>query len=106
MLVREILPHEKAEDEILYPAVSRVLTQDTTTVMSRAHIEIAHQVRRLGRLLDAIVPEGPDGVDIAEMRRLLYGLHAVLRLHTTQEDEDYLSLAEPETLSAERLGRT
>ena len=105
MLVSEILPHEKAEDEILYPAVSRVLTQDTTTVMSRAHIEIAHQVRRLGCLLDAIGPEGPDGVDIAEIRRLLYGLHAVLRLHTTQEDEDYLSLAEPETQPAERLGR-
>jgi hypothetical protein len=64
--------------------------------MSRAHVEIAHQVRRLGRLLDAIGPEGPDEADVIELRRLLYGLHAVLRLHTAQEEEDYLSLGEPE----------
>jgi hypothetical protein len=29
-----------------------------------------------------------------ELRRLLYGLHAVLQLHFAQEDESYLSLAE------------
>jgi len=29
-----------------------------------------------------------------ELRRLLYGLHAILRLHTLQEEESYLSLAD------------
>jgi hypothetical protein len=48
----------------------------------------------LGQLLDDIGPEGPDSEDISELRRLLYGLYAVLRLHTTQEDESYLSLAD------------
>jgi heavy metal translocating P-type ATPase len=99
LLVREVLPHQEAEDEILFPAVSRVLGSDTTVVMSRAHVEIAHQVRRLGRLLDAIGVEGPDEADVTELRRLLYGLHAILRLHTAQEEEDYLSLAEPEEAS-------
>jgi hypothetical protein len=33
--------------------------------------------------------------NVTELRRLLYELHAILRLHTTQEDEAYLSLAEP-----------
>jgi heavy metal translocating P-type ATPase len=103
-LVREVLPHQDAEDEILFPAVSRVLGNDTTVVMSRAHVEIAHQVRRLGRLLDAIGPDGPDEADIAELRRLLYGLQAVLRLHTAQEEEEYLSLAEPEVVGAALAG--
>ena len=62
--------------------------------MSRAHIEIAHLVMRLGHLLDDIDPTTPDEWDLAELRRLLYGLHAVLRLHTAQEDESYLSLAD------------
>ena len=62
--------------------------------MSRGHVEIAHQIRRLGQLLDDIGPDGPDDEDIAELRRLLYGLHAVLRLHTAQEDESYLSMGE------------
>ena len=59
--------------------------------MSRAHIEILHQIRRLGALLDEIGDEEPDVEDIDEIRRLLYGLHAVLRLHTLQEEESYLS---------------
>ena len=62
--------------------------------MSRAHVEIAHLIRRLGRVLDDIDPDGPDDDDIIELRRLLYGLHAILQLHFAQEDEGYLSLAD------------
>jgi len=35
-----------------------------------------------------------DPADIADLRDILYGLHAILRLHTVQEDETYLSLAD------------
>jgi len=65
-----------------------------TAAMSRAHAEIAHQIRRLGQLIDDIGPGQPDEDDIADLRALLYGLHATLRLHTTQEEENYLSLGE------------
>jgi iron-sulfur cluster repair protein YtfE (RIC family) len=92
----ELLPHELAEDEALYPAVAKVLGgRDPTAAMSRTHVEISHHVRRLGRLLDEIPADGPDDDDLSEMRRILYGLHAILRLHFAQEDEGYLSLAEP-----------
>jgi iron-sulfur cluster repair protein YtfE (RIC family) len=97
LLVDEVLPHEQAEDHVLYPALAKVLGgHDPLGPMSRAHAEISHLVRRLGRILDDVDPEAPDDDDIAEIRRLLYGLHAILRLHTTQEEESYLSLAEPE----------
>jgi hypothetical protein len=36
----------------------------------------------------------PDDVDLTDLRALLYGLHAILRLHTIQEDENYLSLSD------------
>ena len=36
----------------------------------------------------------PDEADIADLRGALYGLYAILRLHTVQEDEAYLSLGE------------
>jgi len=95
LLTEQIGPHEKAEEEELYPALDRLLGgSDATATMSRAHIEIAHQIRRLGQLLDDIGPGPPDDVDIAELRALLYGLHAILALHTAQEDESYLSLGE------------
>lgn len=100
-LVEDLLPHEEAEDRALYPAVAAVLGgTDPTGAMSRTHVEIGHHIRRLGRLLDQIPPEGPDEDDLAEIRRLLYGLHAILRLHFAQEDEGYLSLAEPESARA------
>ena len=93
-LIDELLPHEEAEDSALYPAVAAALGgSDPTGSMSRTHVEIGHLVRRLGRVLDALGPEGPDDDDLAEMRRLLYGLDAILRLHFTQEDESFLSLA-------------
>ena len=92
-LAEDLLLHELAEDRALYPAVARALGgNDPTGAMSRGHIEIGHQIHRLGRLLDEVPPEGPDEDDLMEMRRLLYGLHAILRLHFAQEDEGYLNL--------------
>ena len=60
--------------------------------MSRAHAEIARLIRRLGRVVDALDGERPDPSEILEVRRLLYGLHAILRLHFAQEEEGYFSL--------------
>jgi heavy metal translocating P-type ATPase len=94
-LTEELGPHEAAEDATLYPVLARVLGgKDPTGTMSRAHVEIAHLIRRLGRVVDDVGPDGPDDDDIVEFRRLLYGLHAVLQLHFAQEDEGYLSLAD------------
>ncbi|MGZ6957962.1 MAG: heavy metal translocating P-type ATPase [Acidimicrobiia bacterium] len=96
-LVEEIDPHEQAEDHDLYPVLARVLGgNDPTGTMSRAHVEISHLIRRLGRVLDDLGPEGPDPDDIVELRRLLYGLYAILQLHFAQEEEGYLSLADDE----------
>lgn len=102
LLASQVVPHEQAEEQLLYPAVDRILGgTHPTGPMSRAHVEIAHQTRRLGQLLDDIGPDGPDVEDLVELRGLLYGLYAVLRLHTTQEEESYLSLGDqgaiPET---------
>jgi hypothetical protein len=95
LLTGEIWPHENAEEADLYPALNRLLGgTDPTATMSRAHAEIAYQIARLGRLIADIGDRPPDEADIADLRSSLYGLHAILRLHTVQEDEAYLSLGE------------
>ena len=95
LLTREVWPHEQAEESSLYPALNRVLGgTDPTAPMSRGHAEIAVQITRLGRLIEDIGDRDPDAADIADLRDILYGLHAILRLHTVQEDETYLSLAD------------
>jgi heavy metal translocating P-type ATPase len=98
ILALEVAPHERAEETELYPALNRLLGSDATATMSRAHAEIAHQIRRLGQLLDDIGASPPDDVDVADLRSLLYGLYAILRLHTAQEDENYLSLGDDRCL--------
>ena len=95
MLTREVWPHENAEEAELYPSLNRLLGgTDPTAPMSRAHAEIAYQITRLGRLVDDIGTRAPDQDDLTDLRSILYGLYAILRLHTVQEDETYLSLAD------------
>lgn len=110
LLTREVWPHERAEESSLYPALNRVLGgADPTAPMSRAHAEIAVQIARLGRLIDDIGDRDPEQADIIDLRDILYGLHAILRLHTAQEDETYLSLgdtaAAPAAPVASRAGK-
>ena len=62
--------------------------------MVRAHVEIAHLTRVLERAIEDCPSGGPEAGDLPELRRVLYGLHAILRLHFAQEDESYLSLAD------------
>jgi soluble P-type ATPase len=92
-LIEELLPHERGEDEAMYPAVARLLGgTDPTGAMSRAHLEIAHLVGSFQRLVADLAPEGPGPDDLPELRRLLYGLYALLRLHVAQEEESFLPL--------------
>jgi hypothetical protein len=92
-LVEKLIPHERAEETRLYPAVARALGgTEATATMSRAHAEIERLVRRLGRHVDLAYDGGlrPDRLD--DLKACLYGLHAVLSLHFAQEEEAYFSL--------------
>ena len=105
-LATQLLPHEQAEDAKVYPAVAKLIGgEDPTATMSRAHMEIAHLVNVLGRLVTDLPDEGPSAQDYPELRRVLYGLDAILKLHFAQEEESYLSLLyseEEPTLSSEK----
>ncbi len=94
-LSEELIPHEKAEDEVVYPLVANLIGgEDPTATMSRAHLEIDHLVKVFGRLMEELPREGPGPDDIRELRRILYGLYAILMLHFAQEEESYLALIE------------
>jgi heavy metal translocating P-type ATPase len=98
-LAEELLPHERAEETRLYPAVARTLgSAEVTTTMSRAHAEIERLVRRLGRHLDLAEDDGLRPDQLTDLKACLYGLHAVLILHFAQEEEAYFALSpDPDT---------
>ncbi len=92
-LENELLPHEDADETVLVPLVARALGgTDATASLSRTHAEIAHQVAGLRRLLTGLDADRARAEDVIELRRLLYGLHAILRLHNAQEEEEAFSL--------------
>ena len=91
----DLLTHERADQEHLVPLVARALGTPATYSLTRTHAEIEHQVARLGRLLADIPDEHVQPEDVVELRRLLYGLYGVLRLHNAQENETAFSLLPP-----------
>lgn len=91
----ELLTHERADEQQLVPMVARALGTGATYALTRTHAEIEHQVTRLGRLLDDVPADQAQPEDLVELRRLLYGLYGVLRLHNAQEDETAFSLLPP-----------
>ncbi|MEI2653642.1 MAG: hypothetical protein V9G12_16110 [Microthrixaceae bacterium] len=64
--------------------------------MARTHLELRRLTDRLEMTLDDVGDrETPTSVERAELCRLLYGIHAILVLHNSQEEEGYFSLADP-----------
>jgi len=95
VLEDELLPHEREEQRVAYPLIVEMLgREDPTGPLVQTHHEIRRLVRLFGRLVDRLPAAGPFPEDIRDLRRVLYGLHAVLTLHFAQEDELY-SMLEP-----------
>jgi heavy metal translocating P-type ATPase len=94
-LTERLLPHEKAEGAEVYPLVGRLLGAGATGTMSMAHLEIDRLVGTLGRLSREVASSGPTADDLRELRRVLYGLHAILHLHFAQEEESYFAILDP-----------
>ncbi|HEX6255092.1 MAG TPA: heavy metal translocating P-type ATPase [Euzebyales bacterium] len=105
-LVATLLPHEHAEEEQLYPRLATVLADgDPTGPLISTHREIERLVARFERLAAYVPENGPAVGDRLELRRLLYGLHAILRLHVAQEEELYLRLDDAAVATAGAVTR-
>ena len=90
MLEKELLPHEREEQQTAYPLLGKMLKdEDPTGPLIQTHHEIHRLTRLFGRLVAQLPPEGPRPEDMRDLRRALYGLHAILTLHFAQEEELY-----------------
>ena len=96
-VVERLPQHEEEEEAAVYPVVARLLGgEDPMSSMARAHLEISHLARVFRQLLDELPEDGPTPDDLVDLRRVLYGLYAILRLHFAQEDEAYAWLSSGE----------
>ena len=92
-LTQHLLPHAAAEEDALYPAVGKILgSPQATATMSRDHVEVSRLTEQLGWLRS----QGTtfDLEQMRNLRRVLYGLYALLKVHFAKEEEIYLPLLE------------
>ena len=94
----DLLPHEELEDRTIYPMLAAAMgSDDATASMHRTHQEIFRLARLLDRQVRDLPSDGLAGDDLTDIRRLLYGLEAILRLHQAQEEDLYGSIGDSAT---------
>jgi hypothetical protein len=55
---------------------------------------VSHLARMLSGMIDDLDPAGLTATDSPGLRRVLYGLHAVLTLHRAEEEERLCSVVD------------
>ena len=102
-LARHLIPHAQAEDRALYPVIQQVMgAPEATATMSRDHVEVGRLTEELGALRAQLA----GGVSITgsqakALRRVLYGLYALVKVHFAKEEEVYLPLLDARLSAAE-----
>ena len=94
-LAHHLIPHADAEERALYPVVGRLMgAQESTKTMSRDHIEVGRLTDELRGLRSALAGGSLQPAQAKALRRLLYGLYALIKVHFAKEEEVYLPILE------------
>jgi hemerythrin-like domain-containing protein len=82
-----LVPHARAEEDVLYPAVEQAMAAPGATATMRAdHQEIVIRIDRLAATVDALGDAWPDADRARDVAHQLVGLSAILRLHFAKEE--------------------
>jgi len=104
-LMHHLIPHAQAEEQVLYPTVGKLLrTLEATDTMSRDHLEVIRLTEELETLRLHLFYAPLTESDEQALRRVLYGLYAIVKLHLAKEEEIYLPILEAH-LHAEEVDR-
>jgi len=92
-LSTHLLPHAHAEEVALYPVVQKVMgAPQATATMSRDHVEVERLTQELGLLRERLEASEIGSKQANELKRILYGLYTLVKLHFAKEEEVYLPL--------------
>jgi len=103
-LVRELLPHAREEKEILYRTVEQATqSPGSTATMNREHLEVSKMADQLGDLHALTVAEADlSDRTIRDLRRVLYGLYALVNLHFLKEEEIFVDILDRRLSATEK----
>lgn len=92
-LAYHLRPHAEAEDAALYPVVQKVLgSPDATRTMSRDHVEVGRYIEELASLKENLSDPALTSEQTQSLRRVLYGVYALVKVHFAKEEEVYLPI--------------
>lgn len=104
-LTTQLIPHAVAEDEVLYAEVDRLIGTNGTTratdTMRRDHTEVGTLTEELGTLGEQLHGGTLSEAQEQDLRRVLYSLHGIVKLHFAKEEEVYLPLLDRELTAEE-----
>lgn len=104
-LTEHLIPHAVAEDKVLYAEVDRLIGKSgntgATDTMRRDHTEVGTLTGQLGELAEQMHNGSLSGTQQQELRRVLYSLHGIVKLHFAKEEEVYLPLLDRELTAGE-----
>jgi len=94
-LTQQLLPYAQAEEQVLYPAIGKLLgALEATATMSRDHLEVLQLTEELETQWLHLFYASLSTSNEQALRRVLYGLYAIIKLHLAKEEELYLPLLE------------
>ena len=92
-LTHHLIPHAQAEDKALYPVVQKVMgAAQATATMSRDHVEVGSLTSELVDLRQQTEKTAFSADQAKALRRVLYGLYTLVKVHFAKEEEIYLPL--------------
>jgi iron-sulfur cluster repair protein YtfE (RIC family) len=101
-LMHHLIPHAQAEEQVLYPTIGRLLhTLEATDTMSRDHLEVIRLTEELEELRLRLFYTPLSESDEKALRRVLYGLYAIIKVHLAKEEEIYLPILDARLLPEE-----
>ena len=101
-LTRQLIPHAQAEEKALYPMVEKAMgAPQATATMSRDHVEVERLTEVLGTLRVHRTQLSITFDQVMALRRVLYGLYTIVKLHFAKEEEIYLPLLDAKLTAEE-----
>ena len=92
-LTSRLFPHAQAEEKVLYPMVQKIMgSEQATATMNRDHAEVAQLTEELGTLRVHRSQLTITSIQARTLRRVLYSLYAILKLHFEKEEDIYLPM--------------
>lgn len=102
-LAHRLMPHAVAEGKLMFPMVREFIgSHELAAGMNQCHVQLGRLTDDLDAVRVRIQREGLDPALEGELRRILYGIHALLTAHFAQADEVLTAVLDPRLTPEER----